>query len=79
MAMLEHGLKILVTRESDGPCSSQFESEVPLSQLLSPKQFTALKTLPERDTKPCGPGRVRGVVHQLLQTMKSISKNRSGL
>jgi hypothetical protein len=69
----------LVTRESDGPCSSQFESEVPLAQLLSSKQFTALKTLPERDTKACDPPRVRRVVQQLLQTMNSISKNRSGL
>jgi hypothetical protein len=79
VAMLEHGLKILVTRASDDPRSSPVELAVPLAQLLSPEQFTALKTLPERDTRPCGPPGVRRVAHQLLQTMKSISKNRPGL
>jgi hypothetical protein len=70
-AMLEHGLKVLVTRDDwhlRGPDAPVQERS---SQLLSPNEFALLETLPERNPQPSEDAGVKRVAGQMLEAMKS--------
>jgi glycosyltransferase involved in cell wall biosynthesis len=70
-AMLEHGLPVLVTRDDwrlRGPDAPPEESS---TQLISPKEFALLKTLPARNLQPPGDSGVKRVAVQMLAAMNS--------
>ena len=72
-AMLEHGLRVLVTRDDwrlRGWVSPEEES---CFHLLTPKQFASLKTLPARNLEPPTESGVQRVADQLLE---SLSRHR---
>jgi hypothetical protein len=71
VAMLEHGLRVLVTRDDwhlRGPDSPLEEKS---SRLLFPEQFALLKTLPTRDLQPPIDSSVKRVADRMLAAMKS--------
>src|SRR5450756_1093273 len=68
-AMLEHGLKVLVTRNDWRLRGSDPMLEDAASGLFTAKQFSSLKTLPARDPKPSGESSVQRVASQLLESL----------
>jgi hypothetical protein len=71
VAMLEHGLKVLVTRDDWRLRGPDFPPEEKSSRLLFPKQFALLKTLPARDLQPSEESSVKQVADRMLAAMKS--------
>jgi hypothetical protein len=79
-AMLEHGLRVLVTRDDWRLRGTDLQLEEASSQLLSPRQFALLKTLPVCDLRPSGENSVKWVANQMLASMDpTLSANGSGL
>jgi hypothetical protein len=78
-AMLEHGLRVLVTRDDWRLRGTDLQLEETSTRLLSPKQFALLKTLPTRDLQPSGDNNVKQVAVRMLVSMdSSLSANGSG-
>lgn len=74
-AMLEHGLKILVTRDDwrlRGVDSLPEPAEMS-GRLFSPEQFAGLTTLPTRDAHQSGDRGVKRIADKLLAALKSPS------
>jgi hypothetical protein len=70
-AMLEHGLKVLVTRDDWHLRGPDAPVEEISSQLLSPDEFALLRTLPARNLQPSEDAGVKRVAGQMLEAMKS--------
>jgi hypothetical protein len=70
-AMLEHGLKVLVTRDDWRLRGTDAPAEEKSTQLLSPNEFALLKTLPARSLQPPGENAVKRVAGQMLAEMKA--------
>jgi hypothetical protein len=68
-AMLEHGLRVLVTRDDWRLRGPDSPPEEPAPGLLTAKQFSSLKTLPVRDPKLPGESGVQQVASRLLASL----------
>jgi hypothetical protein len=69
--MLEHGLQVLVTRDDWHLRGMKPQLPEPYSQLLTPKEFALLETLPVREMKPLGNNSVGLLAGRLLAAMES--------
>jgi len=67
-AMLEHGLKVLVTRDDWRLRGPDLPQEEESSRLLSTKHFASLETLPAIDLQSPGKSGIKRVADQLLET-----------
>jgi hypothetical protein len=70
IAMLEHGLQVLVTRDDWRLRGLDSPLEEKSSRLLFPKQFALLKTLPTRDLQTPADSSVKRVASRMLAAMK---------
>jgi hypothetical protein len=71
--MLEHGLKMLVTRNDWRLRGAKSPLEEVSFRILSPEQFSLLETLPTRELKPTGDISVKRVADQMLKEIKSLT------
>jgi hypothetical protein len=69
-AMLEHGLQVLVTRDDWHLRGSDSPLEEMSDRLLSPEQFSLLKTLPTREFHSSEDRSVKRIAGQMLKPMK---------
>ncbi len=70
-AMLEHGLRLLVTRDDWRLRGADAPLAAPSSRLLSPSQFALLETLPLREVQPPKASGVRIVAERMLADLES--------
>jgi hypothetical protein len=75
-AMLEHGLRVLVTRDDWSLRGAKFHVGEASSRLLSSSQFAALEVLPARDLPASGHASVKGVADRMLGAMKAALASR---
>ncbi len=68
-AMLEHGLSVLVTRDDWRLRGWMAPLDTGMPGLLSPKQFSALRSLPVRNTKLPEESSVKSVTDRLLEAL----------
>lgn len=68
-AMLEHGLPVLVTRDDWHLRGASKLRVDPVPGLLSPADFSGLRTLPERYDEPLVPHNLQHIAHQFLMSI----------